>query len=113
MSKALTARKAVVKGEYSKVARKIRTSPTFRLPKTLKLARSPKYVRRAVHKRADKMDEFSIIKFPLNTEAAMRVIENHNTLVFICDVRATKPQIKAAVKKLYDVEVIRVNTLIR
>ena len=50
---------------------------------------------------------------PLNTESAMKKIEEHNTLVFIVDVRANKRQIKDAVKKLYDVQAAKVNTLIR
>ena len=36
-----------------------------------------------------------------------------NTLVFIVDVKANKHQIKQAVKKLYDIDVAKVNTLIR
>ena len=43
----------------------------------------------------------------------MKKIEDHNTLVFITHLRANKPQIKSAVKKLYKVEVASVNTLIR
>ena len=43
----------------------------------------------------------------------MRKMEDNNTLVFLCDSRATKIQIKAAVKALYGVEAMRVNTLIR
>jgi len=43
----------------------------------------------------------------------MKKIEEHNTLVFICDIRANKRQIKDAVKKLYDVQAAKVNTLIR
>lgn len=50
---------------------------------------------------------------PLNTESAMKKIEEHNTLVFIVDVKANKRQIKDAVKKLYDVNAAKVNTLIR
>ena len=50
---------------------------------------------------------------PLNTESAMKKIEEHNTLVFIVDLKANKRQIKDAVKKLYDVQAARVNTLIR
>merc|ERR1739842_281349 len=49
----------------------------------------------------------------LTTESAMKKIEDNNTLVFIVDVRASKPQIKLAVKKLYDIQVAKVNTLIR
>lgn len=43
----------------------------------------------------------------------MKKIEEHNTLVFIVDVRSNKRQIKEAVKKLYDVTAAKVNTLIR
>ena len=50
---------------------------------------------------------------PLNTESAMKKIEEHNTLVFIVDVKSNKRQIKDAVKKLYDVQAAKVNTLIR
>lgn len=59
------------------------------------------------------MDHWAIIKYPLTTESAMKKIEDHNTLVFITHIRANKPQIKAAVKKLYDVDVASVNTLVR
>jgi large subunit ribosomal protein L23Ae len=50
---------------------------------------------------------------PLNTESAMKKIEEHNTLVFIVDIRSNKRQIKDAVKKLYDVNALKINTLIR
>lgn len=43
----------------------------------------------------------------------MKKIEEHNTLSFIVDIRANKPQIKEAVKKLYDIKAAKVNTLIR
>lgn len=50
---------------------------------------------------------------PLNTESAMKKIEEHNTLVFIVDIKSNKRQIKDAVKKLYDVNALKINTLIR
>lgn len=59
------------------------------------------------------MDKFSIIKSPLTTESAMKKIEENNTLVFLVNKRATKPQIKIAVKEMYDIDAVRVNTLIR
>lgn len=59
------------------------------------------------------MDHFAIIKYPLTTESAMKKIEDHNTLVFITDLRASKVQIKSAVKKLYKVDVAKINTLVR
>jgi hypothetical protein len=55
----------------------------------------------------------SMVSRPLNTESAMKKIEEHNTLVFLVDVKANKRQIKDAVKKLWDVQAAKVNTLIR
>lgn len=43
----------------------------------------------------------------------MKKIEENNTLVFICDVKANKRQIKEALKKLYDVDCVKINTLVR
>jgi large subunit ribosomal protein L23Ae len=43
----------------------------------------------------------------------MKKIEDNNTLVFLVDVRSNKRQIKDAVKKLYDVSTVKINTLIR
>ena len=59
------------------------------------------------------MDAHNIIKHPLTTESAMKKIEDNNTLVFITNLKANKHQIKSAVKKLYDIKVCKVNTLIR
>merc|ERR1719238_574386 len=110
--KALRAKKTVVRGKHDNKSRKIRTSVQFRRPKTLKLARNPKYPRKSVN-RLNKLDQYALIKYPLTTESAMKKIEDNNTLVFIVDKRANKPMIKMAVKKLYDIEVQKVNTLIR
>jgi len=52
-------------------------------------------------------------RYPLTTESAMKKIEDNNTLVFICDVRANKRQIAQAVKKMYDIVCAKVNTLVR
>jgi large subunit ribosomal protein L23Ae len=43
----------------------------------------------------------------------MTKTEDNNTPVFIVDVKANKHQIKQAIKKLYDIDVAKVNTLIR
>lgn len=59
------------------------------------------------------MDAFRTILFPLNTESAMKKIEENNTLVFIVDRAANKRQIEGALKKLYDVSAAKINTLIR
>jgi len=59
------------------------------------------------------MDAFRTLVHPLNTESAMKKIEENNTLVFVVDLKANKRQIKDAVKKLYDVDAAKINTLIR
>jgi large subunit ribosomal protein L23Ae len=109
---ALRARQSVLKGVHTKGKRKIRTSVHFHRPKTLRKARQPKYPRKSAP-RVNKLDKYAIIKHPLTTESAMKKIEDTNTLVFIVDIRANKPQIKTAVKSLYDIDVAKVNTLIR
>lgn len=93
-------------------SRKVRTSTTFHRPKTLQLSRSPKYPRRSVPHQP-RLDSNKIILYPLNTESAMKKIEENNTLVFIVDVKSNKRQIKQALKKLYDVDTVKVNTLVR
>ena len=93
--------------------KKIRTKVRFYKPKTLTKARNPKYPRKSVESRGDKLDKYRIIQCPVTTESAMKKIEEINTLVFLVDVKATKPKIKEAVKQLYDVKCAKVNTLIR
>ncbi|KAF9938489.1 60S ribosomal protein L25 [Mortierella alpina] len=111
-NKALAAKKAALKGVNGQKARKIRTSTTFNRPKTLKLARNPKYARKAVP-HVPRLDQYKVLKTPLNTESAMKKIEENNTLVFLVDVKSNKRQIKDAMKKMYDVTALKVNTLIR
>jgi large subunit ribosomal protein L23Ae len=100
------------KAADNKIKKKIRTSTTFHRPKTLRLLRKPRYPRKSVP-HEPRLDKFKILKNPLNTESAMKKIEDTNTLVFIVDLRANKRQIKDAVKKLYDVDAQKINTLIR
>merc|ERR1719517_241733 len=110
--KKVDASKKVAKGAHGTRVKKVRTSVKFYRPKTLQLPRNPKYPRKSTPKR-NKMDAYTIIKNPLTTESAMKKIEDNNTLVFICDIKSNKHQIKAAVKKLYDINVSKVNTLVR
>ncbi|XP_053428109.1 60S ribosomal protein L23a-like [Nycticebus coucang] len=115
-AKALKVKKAVLKGIHShkkkKKKKKIHTPTTFRQPKTLRLQREPKYPWKSTPRR-NKLDHYAIAKFPLTIESAMKKIQDNNTPVFIVDVRANKLQIKQSVKKLYDIDVAKVNTLIR
>lgn len=57
------------------------------------------------------MDPYQIVKRPLITEKGMRSNEEHNTVVFQVDKRANKLQVKHAVETLFQVKVLRVNTL--
>lgn len=112
-TQALKAAKAVKAGvAFKKKVKKIRTSVTFHRPRTLKKDRNPKYPRISAPPR-NKLDHYQILKYPLTTESAMKKIEDNNTLVFIVDIRADKKKIKDAVKKMYDIQAKKVNTLIR
>ncbi|KAI5322106.1 PREDICTED: 60S ribosomal [Prunus dulcis] len=112
-SQAVKAAKALKSGPIlKKKAKKIRTSVTFHRPRTLKKERNPKYPRISAPPR-NKLDHYQILKYPLTTESAMKKIEDNNTLVFIVDIRADKKKIKDAVKKMYDIQSKKVNTLIR
>lgn len=112
-AQALKTAKAVKSGPtFKKKAKKIRTSVTFHRPRTLKKDRNPKYPRISAPPR-HKLDHYQILKYPLTTESAMKKIEDNNTLVFIVDIRADKKKIKDAVKKMYDIQTKKVNTLIR
>jgi large subunit ribosomal protein L23 len=55
---------------------------------------------------------YDVIVAPVITEKATIASEN-NQVVFKVRRNATKPQIKAAVEKLFDVKVTAVNTLLR
>jgi large subunit ribosomal protein L23 len=55
---------------------------------------------------------YDVIVSPVVTEKATMASE-HNKVVFKVASKATKPQIKEAVEKLFDVKVKRVNTLVR
>ena len=101
-----------VKNTEAQSKRKVRTNCHFFRPKTLKLARAPKAPKKSVVSK-NKMDKFRVLRQPLTTESAMKKIEEINTLVFLCDVRATKRQIREAVNSMYEVKCSKVNTLIR
>jgi large subunit ribosomal protein L23 len=55
---------------------------------------------------------YDVIVAPVVTEKATLASE-HNKVLFKVAAKATKPQIKEAVEKLFDVKVKSVNTLVR
>ena len=58
------------------------------------------------------MDPYQILKHPLATEKAVRIMEVENKLIFIVDRTSTKPQIKKAIEEVFKVKVLKVNTLV-
>merc|ERR1712039_139772 len=100
VQKARKVQKKVVKGVHGTRVKKVRTSVKFYRPQTFRPARAPKYPRKSTPSR-NRMDAYNIIKHPLTTESAMKKI------------KANKHQIKSAVKKLYDINISKVNTLVR
>ena len=55
---------------------------------------------------------YDVILSPVITEKATNASE-HNKVIFKVAMEATKPEIKEAVEKLFDVKVKSVNTLVR
>ncbi|MCJ1447546.1 MAG: 60S ribosomal protein L25 [Stictis urceolatum] len=111
-AKVKQAAKAALLGVHGNKVSKVRPSTSFHRPKTLALSRTPRFPRKSVPHEPS-LDASKVLIKPLHTESAMKMVEAHNTLVFICDVKANKVQIKQALKKLYDVDCVNVNTLIR
>ncbi len=57
-------------------------------------------------------DSYSIVKNPLMTEKAVRLMESENKLLFVVDKKAKKQEIKKAIEEIFKVKVLKVNTLI-
>ncbi len=57
-------------------------------------------------------DPYTIIKHPISTEKAVRLMEKDNKLTFIVNRKATKQEIKRALEQMYKIKVLNVNTLI-
>ncbi len=58
------------------------------------------------------MEPREIIKNPVSTEKAIRIMEAENKLLFVVDKNANKPAIKHAVEVMFNVKVAKVNTYI-
>lgn len=53
----------------------------------------------------------SIIKYPIVTEKALRLMESNNELIFVVDNNATKEDIKKSIEELFKVKVEKVNVM--
>lgn len=58
------------------------------------------------------MDPYDVILYPVMTEVASRMLEAENKLVFVVNLKASRPDIKKAVEELYEVRVQRITTVI-
>ena len=58
------------------------------------------------------MESHEIIAYPLMTESASLMVEKDNKLVFVVNLKASKPDVKKAVEELYEVKVAKVTMLI-
>ncbi len=58
------------------------------------------------------MNPHDIIKNPITTEKAVRLMESENKITLLVAFDATKKQIKEATEKLFNVKVTDVNTVI-
>lgn len=58
-------------------------------------------------------DPRDVILLPVISEKSYDLIEEHNTYTFLVDRRARKEEIREAVEALFDVPVLKVNTLNR
>ena len=57
------------------------------------------------------MKKYNILRFPLETEKAIRLMESENKLIFIVNNKSTKLEIKNALEREFKIKVKKVNTL--
>ena len=50
-----------------------------------------------------------ILKYPLSTEKAIRMIESDNIITFIVDIRASRSSIKKEIEKRFNVKVKKIS----
>lgn len=55
--------------------------------------------------------EYNIIKYPVATEKAIRMMEADNKLTFMVDRKAKKQEIKKALESLFKIKIIDVKTI--
>ena len=58
------------------------------------------------------IDAHTAVLYPLSTEKSLRLMESENKLIFICDLKANRQEIKKEIEKRFKVKVLKVNTLI-
>jgi len=56
------------------------------------------------------MDSYKVLKYPLTTEKAIKLMETENKLLFVVDEKSDKTKIKQAAEELFKVKVVKVTT---
>lgn len=110
-TQAVAAAAAVEKGQQKQV-KKVRNFKKLTQPKKARIPKAPKYEHKAVQPVSLKRNDYKIIKGPVTSDKASRKLEDENTMTFWVDIRAKKPEIAAAINRLYHVKPVSVNTLI-
>ncbi|MAG47789.1 50S ribosomal protein L23 [archaeon] len=57
-------------------------------------------------------DPYSIIKNPISTEKAVRIMETDNKLTFVVNRKSTKSEIKKSLEDIYSLKITKVNTAV-
>ncbi len=57
-------------------------------------------------------DPYTVIKHPIATEKAVRLMEAENKLIFMVDLKTNKTEIKQAIEEIFKAKVIKVTTAI-
>lgn len=56
--------------------------------------------------------DYDILRYPVLTEKATKILEKSNAYVFVVDISATKREICSAVENVFNVKVAAVNTIV-
>ena len=112
MDKATAAKTAIKKGADLKKTHQMRTTPKFRIPRTLRTRREAKYPKHSIQK-AGTVNKYKVIEYPLVGESATKLMEDKNTLVFIVNLASGKKDIKRTFAERYDYQIRKINTAVR
>ncbi len=58
------------------------------------------------------METYDVLKYPLSSEKAVRLMQSENKLLFVVNLKATKRDVKQAIEQTFKVKVKKVNTMI-
>jgi large subunit ribosomal protein L23 len=57
------------------------------------------------------LEYYDVLEYPIITEKTVNLISTNNRISFVVNKKATKPDIKQAVEKIYNVKVQKINVL--